>query len=154
MTDRDDAILVRNAIKACLDEAGRLLHMHQLPTTPRPRVGDYMWSVTEDGPGTDFHQAQFLMARAQYLRMVDVADAAAYLRTEMLDALAAAAAQEERERAKPRTVRARSGQVGPIAPPTWPSAPQQPVYTAILASAVGLIDPSAAAVTPIPFHTS
>lgn len=147
MTDRDDAILVRNAIKACLNQAGQLLHMHQLPTTSRPSYADSMWTATEYGPGNDFHQAQFLMTRAQYLRMLDVTDAAAYLRTEMLDALAAAKEQEEHDRARPKRVWTRSGQVGPIAPPTWSSAPQRSVYTSIV-TAMGLLDPS---VTGSPF---
>jgi len=103
MSDHDDAILVRNAIKECLDLAGKNLHLHQEPSTTLPREGEYITSAAmRRGVSGTLQQAQFWLARHQLLTALGIDAAARYLREEMLDALTRAKEQEEVARATPK----------------------------------------------------
>lgn len=72
----DDIVLVNNEINRCLEEAGKTLH-----NDDRPRPGSALTP--------HFFQAQFYLTRVQLLDRLGVRRAAAYLRTELLDVIAA-----------------------------------------------------------------
>lgn len=103
MSDRDDVMLVRNALKECLELAGENLHPYQEPSATAPREGDYITSAAMGrGVSGTLQQAQFWLARHQLLTALGIDAAARYLREEMLDALTRAKEQEEISRATPK----------------------------------------------------
>lgn len=87
MTRDEDVRLVNDEIRACMDEAGKLLYRKH-----GPRAGDFS--------GVQLPRAHFLMMRAEWLRMQTIPDAAAYLRTEVNQLFADEAAESARREAR------------------------------------------------------
>lgn len=102
MSDSDDVILVRNALKECLELAGANLHQHQEPQERSSRVDRYVLTSDANPVPPGLQRAQFWLARHQLLTAMGVDMAARYLREEMLDALTRAREQEEISRATPK----------------------------------------------------